>query len=211
MLKFPALLISVLFQPLLMASYGCALLFFLIPGSIYNYLTPFDTKVRITFMIFLFTFLFPVVNIFLLYKLKRISSFTLSQQHTRTYPYITTSIFYFGLFYLVKDLNIWANIKLFVLSGGVIIFLCAMINMKYKISAHMAGIGGLMGLLINAAGLIQGNLLPYYIGIIVLAGIIGSARLLLQEHVPSQIYAGFALGIVTHVTLFLAFQKLITG
>ena len=159
-------------------------------------------------MVFLFTFLFPVLNIFVMYKLKRIQSITLSAQHERTYPYITTSIFYFGLFYLLKDLNIWNNIKLFVLGGGVIIFLCALINMRYKISAHMAGLGGLIGLMVAAAYLIQINMIPYYIVLVILTGAVGSARLFLNEHRPSQIYSGFILGLFTQLAIFFGFHAL---
>ena len=208
-MRTPALILSVVFQPLLMASYGCAMLFFVIPDSIYNYLTPFDNKIRITLMVMLFTFIFPALNIIVMYKLKRIQSINLSDKNERTYPYITTSIFYFGLFYLLKDLNIWNNIKLYVLGGGIIIFLCALINLRYKISAHMAGIGGLLGLLIIAAYLIQVNMVPYYIAVILLAGIVGSARLVLHEHKPSQIYAGFILGLLTQLILFIGFHGLI--
>jgi len=192
-----------------MATYGCVLLFFIIPNSIYDYLTPFENKIRITFMILLFTCIFPVINIFLLFKLKRIKSITLSQQHERTYPYLTTTLFYFGLFYLLKEINIWNNIKVFVMGGGIIIFMCAIINLKYKISAHMAGIGGLLGLIIASSYLNQFDMMPYYIAIILMAGLVGTSRLILNEHRPSQVYWGFLLGLSTQLILFISFHSFI--
>src|SRR6187549_2963724 len=97
-----------------MATYGCLLLFFGIHDSVYDYLTPFETKWRITVIVFMFSFVFPILNIFLLYRLKRLPSITLSNQKDRTFPYIMTAIFYFGLFYLLMDVNIWPSLKVFI-------------------------------------------------------------------------------------------------
>lgn len=207
-MKKPALLISVLLHPLLMATYGCLLLFFGIPDTIYDYMTTVGNKWRITSIVFVFTFLFPSLNIYILYKLKRIPSISLSNPRDRTYPYIMTTFFYFGLFYLIMDANIWGVIKLFIIGGGVAILCTALINLKFKISAHMVGIGGLLGGLISISHLIQFNFTPYYIAVIVAAGLVGTARLLLNEHKPYQLYSGFFLGLLIQLGLFFALQTL---
>lgn len=191
-----------------MSTYGCLLLFFGIHNTIYDYLTTTETKWRITFIIFVFSFLFPVINIYILYKLRRIPSITLSNQKDRTYPYLVTALFYFGLFYLMYDINIWSVIKFSVLISGIVILLTALINLKYKISAHMVGIGGLLGALISISSIIRFDMTAFYVLVILLAGIIGFSRLKLNEHKPSQVYAGFALGLLTQVVLFFALQKL---
>jgi hypothetical protein len=72
----------------------------------------------------------------------------------------------------------------------------------------MVGIGGLFGVLISVSYLLRFDMTVYYIGVIILAGIIGFARLFLQEHKPYQIYTGFLLGFAVQTGLFLAFQKL---
>lgn len=191
-----------------MATYGCVLLFFGIQDTVYDYLTPFETKWRISVIVFMFSFVFPVLNIFILYKLKRIPAITLSGQKDRTFPYIMTGLFYFGLFYLMLDINIWNSIKLFIVGGGLAIMLTAIINLKYKISAHMVGIGGLLGVLISVSYLIKFDMTVFYIAVIVLSGIIGFARLKLDEHKPYQIYTGFLLGLFIQMGLFFALQKI---
>ena len=118
-----ALAVSVIFHPLLMATYGCILIFFVIQNTVFDYLTPFGVKWRISLIVFLFSFMFPVLNMYILYKLKRIPSFILSEQSHRTFPYLMTAAFYFGLFYLLFDLNIWPTVKLFVLGAGIAILL----------------------------------------------------------------------------------------
>ncbi|MBA3663816.1 MAG: hypothetical protein H0W61_06365 [Bacteroidetes bacterium] len=207
-MKGLSLFFSVLFHPLLMATYGCLLLFFGIQHTVYDYMTPFETKWRISVVVFLFSFMFPVLNIAILYKLKRIPSLTLSNQKERTFPYIMTALFYFGLFYLLKDINIWNSVKLFVLGGGLGILLTALINLKYKISAHMVGLGGLLGVLVSLSYLIKFDMTLFYIVVIIITGLVAVSRLYLQEHRPSQIYSGFLLGLGVQMGLFFAFQKI---
>lgn len=208
-LKTFALIISVVFHPLLMATYACMILFYIVPDTVYDYLTPRDTKWRISLIVFMFSFVFPVLNIYILYKLKRLPSMILSNQMDRTFPYIMTSLFYFGLFYLMKDINIWPSLKLFVVGGGLAILLTALINFKTKISAHMVGLGGLLGVMISVSYLIRFDMIYVYMAIIILAGLVGFARLLLEEHKPLQIYLGFFLGLILQTTLFFSFQRFI--
>lgn len=189
-----------------MATYGCLLLFFGMENTIYDYLTSFDTKWRISLVVFLFSFLFPVLNIFILVKLKRIPQMTLSDQKDRTFPYVITSLFYFGLYYLFMDTTVWPSIKLFIIGGGLAILLTALINLRFKISAHMVGIGGLLGGIMSVSSLIDFNMTGYYIAIIVIAGLVGFARLQLEEHKPSQIYTGFLLGLFVQTFLFFTLQ-----
>jgi hypothetical protein len=204
-----ATIISVLFHPMLMATYGCLLIFFGIENTVYNYLTSLGTKWKISVIVFIFSFIFPVLTIYILYKLKHLPSITLSEQKHRSFPYLMTSLYYFGLCYMLLDINIWPSIKVFIAGGGAAIMLTALINLRYKISAHMVGMGGLLGVLISISYLIRFDMTIYYIILIVLAGIVGFARLALGEHKPSQIYTGFFLGILVQTGLFFALQKLI--
>lgn len=156
----------------------------------------------------MFSFVFPVLNLFILYRVKRIPSITLSNQKDRTFPYVISSLFYFGLFYLLMDINIWNSIKLFIIGAGISILLAALINLKFKISAHMIGIGGLLGILISISYLTKYDMTLFYIIVIVAAGLVGFARLQLQEHKPSQIYLGFLLGLLVQTMLFFGLSKI---
>jgi hypothetical protein len=191
-----------------MATYGCLLLFFGIKDTVYDYLTEFNTKWRISLIVFMFSFVFPVLNIYILYKLKRVPSMILSNQRDRSFPYIMTSLFYFGLFYLLMDINIWPSVKLFIIGGGIAILMTALINLRFKISAHMVGVGGLLGVLISVSYLIKFDMTIFYIIVIILAGFIGFARLQLEEHKPYQLYSGFLLGFIVQTSLFFALHKI---
>jgi len=190
-----------------MATYMCLLLFFGVHNTVYDYLTPFETKWRISIIVFMFSFVFPVLNIYILVKLKRIPNLTLSNQKDRTFPFFITALFYFGLFYLLMDINIWNSVKLFIIGGAVCILTTTLINLKYKISAHMVGLGGVLGILISVSYLIHFDMTPYYITTIILAGVVAFARLVLNEHKPAQLYLGFFLGLIIQTALFFGLQK----
>jgi hypothetical protein len=207
-LRSLALFISVLFHPLLMASYACLLLFFAFKDTVFELMTANATKWQITMTVCAFTFVLPVMNIYLMYKLKRVKTLTLSDQGERTFPYIMTAIFYFGLFYLFYDLRIWESIKLFVLCAGSAILFTAIINMRYKISAHMVGIGGIVGMMVSLSILLRYDLFLFILAAILISGIVGWARIVLEEHKPSQVYTGFLLGLLCQVVLFLPLQQL---
>lgn len=201
-----AFFISVICHPLLMATYGCLLLFFGFKNTVFELMTSNNSKWQITTTVFAFTFLLPVLNIYLMYKLKRIQSITLSVRSERTFPYIMTAIFYYGLFYLFYDLRIYETIKLFVFCAGTAILITALINLKYKISAHLVGIGGLIGMMISLMYLYHYDLIVYIIIGILLAGIVASSRVYLKEHTPQQVYWGFLVGIACQLILFLPLQ-----
>lgn len=116
-----------------------------------------------------------------------------------------TSCFYFGLFYLFLDLSVWPSIKVLIFGGGLSIFLTAIINLKFKISAHMVGIGGLLGSLIVVSYVLKYNAVPQIAFLVILAGIIATCRLYLKAHDPKQIYSGFFLGFLTQIAVFLGF------
>ncbi len=188
-----------------MCSYGSLLFFFFLRGSIYYYLTPTNLKWVISAMVFSFSFVLPVINIYILYRLNRISTLKLENQKERTFPYVLTSCFYFGLFYLFLDLSVWPSIKVLIFGGGLSILLTAIINLKYKISAHMVGIGGLLGSLIVVSYVLKYNAVPQLSVLVLLAGVIATCRLYLKAHEPKQIYSGFFLGFLTQVSVFLLF------
>ncbi len=76
------------------------------------------------------------------------------------------------------------------------VILASLINIRWKISLHMIGIGGLLGLLSALAYLYGLHINWILMTTILLAGIIGTARLYLNEHNPSQVYSGFMMGYV---------------
>jgi len=76
------------------------------------------------------------------------------------------------------------------------VLIMALINLKWKISAHMAGIGGVVALIyqIHAMGLSAFDLLWLLCLAVLVAGALGSARLALKRHNTWQVLAGAVVG-----------------
>lgn len=198
--------ISILFHPLLLPTYIFGVLFYISPEVIANLqsyqsanvesLIKIGFKENLLFLLFLCTFLMPASVIYYLYKIKIVSTLKMEELATRRIPYFITFLLYllFG-FFLKYKLPILREISLAILSIATCLFLIFIISLYWKISAHLTGIGGAIGLFI-AISLKKGAdslFLPIIISII-LAGLIGSARLKLNAHNSTQIVAGFVLG-----------------
>ena len=207
-MKNIAHIISYIFHPLLMATYGCLIVFFGLTNSIYFVFTPLRLKLVLTLTIFAFTFLLPSLNLLILYKLNYISSLKIENRKERTFPLITTSLCYFGLFYMINDFNIWPVIKLFILGAGFCIVSAAIISLRWQISTHMIGVGGLTGSLFAISYFMQMPMFTILSSCLLIAGCIGFARLKLNAHTPSQIYVGFIFGYLVQFSLFYMAQSL---
>lgn len=207
MKNFPAKIISFLFHPLLLPTYA-VLLMFIFPAYLSNY--QYEFKRIVLLVIFILTFVFPVLVIMVMINMKAISSLNMKERKERIYPYAVASIIYIAAYYILINFSFTIpNIVInFILTSTVIIFIIMLINFKIKVSAHMAGIGGFVSFFyvfimkenmydflfsfsnLNISGV-------YFLTLIILlAGIIASSRLSLKAHNICQISIGFGVGFV---------------
>jgi membrane-associated phospholipid phosphatase len=182
--------ISFVFHPLLLPTLAFLLL---MNSGFYFALLSVDAKKMILLVVFLSTFLLPVICIALM-GLNIHFKPNLDKSPDRVIPMLSTAIFYYAGYYVLGRLNVFPVYKVFLISSILIIVVLMMISVRWKISAHMAGIGGLIGAFIALSfrlGLNSSFVLAVLIGI---AGLIGSSRLVLGKHTPIQIYTGFLTG-----------------
>ena len=57
--------------------------------------------------------------------------------------------------------------------------------------------GGAIGLLLASQGVFSDHYCPYLLVWFYSTGLVGTSRLLLHAHTPAQIYAGYALGMLS--------------
>ena len=195
-------IISGMFHPLLMVTYGIVLALSFTYLAIY----PPAMKLLLTGGAFLSTAIIPGVFIFMMVKNGAASDMELSNKHERVVPYLIfiTSVMVCA-FYMYKMMLPFWFISL-LLGTCIALIIALLINFFWKISAHAIGIGGLLGGIMGVARIHLIN--PYwaFIIVIILAGLIGTARLFLRKHTPMQVYAGFCLGFIcTFVASFLSY------
>ncbi len=80
-----------------------------------------------------------------------------------------------------------------------------LINFRWKISAHAAGVAGVVALLIRIIrdGLPQDGAFLWLLIAIGLSGILGTARVWLGRHTAWQVIAGYAVGFLSVILMTL--------
>lgn len=141
---------------------------------------------------------FPLISVLLLRAVGFISSIYLQSQRDRIIPYIAAGIFYFWAYTVFKQ---QPQYPLIITSFILGIFLASSValiaNIYFKISMHAIGMGGWIGIFLV---IFKSNamLMSWPLAIVVLiTGLVCSARLLISRHEPKDIYAGLFVGIIT--------------
>lgn len=182
----------------------CMAVIFLNP----NYLA-FSVQAKLQFyiylVVFITTFLMPLISAVFLYFRGEISSLKIPIKEERTLPFFFTGCYYFMCYYLMCQLPIPMALNATILGAAVSLIIALFINLKWKISIHMIGIGGLIGLMFALTYLIAADFTLEITLFIFLAGLLGTARLKCSDHSSGQIYAGFAIGAaIEFITVYLA-------
>ena len=181
---------SAVFHPLLMITYGMLL------ALTYTYLAIYPWAIRGMILggVFFSTALVPGLFIFLMVKTGSAKNLELTDRRERLLPYliiITSNLT--CLFFLYKmRMPFWMLSLIISAIAALVVSLC--INFFWKISAHMLGIGGLLGGIMGICRMQMSD--PYGLFMLgfLFAGMLGVSRIMLGRHTPMQVYAGFALG-----------------
>lgn len=198
-------LISIIFHPLLILTYGIMLTLTFTHLALY----PYSMKLAIAGGTFLITALVPGLFIGLLVRNGAAKDLELSDRRERLIPYLIlfTSVIACSYFLFRMFMPFWVIALL--VGTALALFLALCINFFWKISAHTIGIGGLLGGIMGVAYIHQFN--PYwaFIGVLLIGGLVGMSRIFLKRHTSMQAYAGFCLGFIcTFVSSFLGYLYL---
>jgi len=194
-------LISIILHPIFMPLIALHLTLIVVPSLAF---TLSQNLVLIYCIVIFCTIILPLISIFWLIQLGRVSSLEMSNHKERSLPLVKTVIWMSVGYYLLENALFYTPILKAELLGAIIIILVAAIISKFwKISLHLLGIGGLVGVFI-ALQVIHGALLYLLILFILLSGILAVARIKQKAHNYAQVYAGFIVGLsVELITILL--------
>lgn len=185
-------LISYIFQPLLIPTYAIILLMriplFQLFGTQYRVIAVVGTL--------LFTAILPALPMLLMMRKGQIKDVFISRREERTIPYLFSFLAYvFWVLFLWRTLQF--PMEFIVLAIGTVfsVILLVLINLKWKISAHTAGVGGLVGGIIAVSYLIGINPVGLIILSLIVSGLVAISRIHLKAHTLSQAIGGFCLGV----------------
>lgn len=184
--------ISWIMVPLLMPLYGIILMFGL---SILSF-APTGTKVIFSLLIGVITVVLPALAVMLLKKLGVIHDVGLNGREERLIPYIISIVCMCGAAWFVwsKSFPVW--VVMFFAGGALAGVIELIINFRWKISVHAAGVAGIVALMVwlMREGLPHPRLIVWLIISIACAGLVGSARLWLRRHTLMQVICGYIVG-----------------
>lgn len=143
------------------------------------------------------TLIIPIILLVFLWRKGYIDSLHIDNAKQRTTPYIYTLICYVFWAYFVRVTVKMPTFMLLVVIGAMVALLAVtIINHWWKISAHLTGIGGLLGGICSFA--LNYSILPLIliISVLLLALLLMYARIYLQAHTPMQVVCGFLLGLL---------------
>lgn len=197
-----ARILSVLFHPLLMATYLFTLLALALPSA----LSPLKPGSHFTFivLIFIVTFILPVTNMGIFKAFGTIHSFAMKTRKERILPFIFITLIYVVvtfLFYYKVKIGLSDNFLKLMIIIDLLVIVSTIATFFFKVSVHSVGIWGLIGITMLLTKISEVPTLFYAaIALIVLAGFVMSSRLWLQAHSSREVMWGAVLGLATSIT-----------
>ena len=152
---------------------------------------------KVTFIILILgTIAFPLVNIFLLKRYGAVSSYELPHRKERFYPLVTTLIYYVLVYILIQRGRLPEVFYSMCMASIATMALAIALNSFMKVSLHSLASGGVLGIMLGLFHRHDTGNTGLLISLILLLGLVGSARLASQSHSQSEVYIGGILGIV---------------
>ncbi len=189
-------LLSTLLTPFAIPSLSFLILFY----GTYLRILPHAYRFSVLGMIFCFTWLAPLLAICLLQKINGEGLKGLLERKKRFLPYLVCILSHLACLIIMYRMHMPRYMSGVIESTLLCMVLCVFINLKWKISTHSAGIGIGIGNIWAYSLLFHFNPIIYFCPTILLAGMIGTARIIVGQHTLSEVFAGFVVGMFCGIT-----------
>lgn len=180
----------------------------------YLRMLPITYKLIILGIVYTFTILTPSLAIYVYCRLNKLSMKDLTLRHHRYAPFLLTILSYVCCLLLMRKMNIPWYMSGIILAALLMQVICICLNLVWKLSEHMAGAGAIVGGLVAFSALYGYNPIWWLCLFILIAGILGSARISLGHHTVDEVIGGFAIGLlctllVLHPSFGMPFSSLL--
>ncbi len=117
----------------------------------------------------------------------------------RLIPFLATGAFYIWGYVVFRKSGMPQIFDIILLGATITLFATFMLNLFWKISAHAGAMGCLLVITFALSFISAGSLNYLVVFMVLLAGIIGSSRLVLNAHNASEIFIGYFIGIMSQM------------
>lgn len=188
--------ISVIFSPLFVPVLGTLIIFQM---TALNHIA-LTTRLTSLAVIAAFTAVLPLFCLYVLKYTGKISDIDISNRKQRTLPILLVVSCYILATLYIAGVHAPLWLTLYFASGVASAVVLGLITvlMRWKVSMHGAGIGNLTGMCValSAYGYADRNMLVLISLSVLAAGLVGSARVILNRHTLSQVCIGTVLSAV---------------
>lgn len=187
-----ARMVSAVFTPFSIPFLAFLILF------LFSYLSimPIQYKLIVLGIVYCFTIMIPVLAIFIFKKINGFSAQELGERKKRYVPFFLTITSYVFCLLMMNRLNIPWYMSGIILAALMMMVICIVVNLKWKLSEHMAGAGAVIGGLVAFSALFGYNPVWWLCLFILVAGVLGTARIILGHHTLGEVMGGFAVGFI---------------
>lgn len=198
---FTAKVLSVLFTPFYLPILGLLILF------IFSYLSllPLTYKLFLLLMFYLFTVFLPTALIRFYRRYQGWTLIELGSRERRAIPYVISIFSYLLCYYIMAATHVPHFMGSILIAALVIQVACAIINLFIKISTHTAAIGGVTGALLPFSVIFSFNPVWWLCIVLLLAGMVGTSRMILRQHSLRQVVLGYLAGVACSFVSVLLF------
>ncbi len=162
----------------------------------YLSLLPLSFKALIMIIVLMGTLLLPRLTIRIWRQTNGLKLHHLRLREHRSFPYLVFLLFYAFTLHFLARFHLPFYMGGILVSSLMIQAACLLINIWWKVSVHSAGAGGIIGALVAFSLLFNFNPVWWLSLCILIAGLVGSSRMLLRQHTLWQVLAGTFLGIL---------------
>ncbi len=185
--------VSIMFHPLIVPTYVAALILF--GGhTIWSIFLPLHTRIVLVWYVLVATAIIPLAVMPILKSAKLIESYSLITARDRVIPMLFMAVCYMSAMFVLSDKAGVDAARRFFLGPAIIMVLLTVITSRWKISTHTTAPGAAAALFLAITNAGYGVMTGGVLFTIVIAGLLGSARIATGQHTLSQVTVGFLLG-----------------
>lgn len=207
-LRLLATIVSYICHPVFMPTVMAIVVYNLAPVS-FKVISPDIFYKKWLLIIAFITIFFPLVTLLLMKGLGFVESIHLRTSKDRIIPLIATMIYYFWISHVFANIpGVPVILRVLLLGNFWGIILLFIANIFVKVSMHTCAAGAMVGILIVLMIISPVNMImPLFIALVI-AGFIGSARLMLGAHTRGDIWLGYIIGVIVQLGAYVYIQYL---
>jgi membrane-associated phospholipid phosphatase len=191
-------IISVILHPVVVPTIAVILYFIIIPN---NYTS--DTKLTLLSLVFVTTYLIPLLILIVFKRLKLIKTFNASSIQERKLPIAMMIVVFYLLANTITNTTGMNDIGLlFYATSAALTITYVCFAFQLKTSLHLLSLGISSSFFIILGCIHARSFSSIVVASILLAGVVANARIYLKAHTPSQVYLGFLFGFTAPIGVY---------